>query len=1064
MGFAKTNVTRLGAASGLLTCYIQQDTGHASGVHTAGLSGPGGALTYEMRTYQYDYSPNPPPPWPDYELRMYATATATGGGGVSAEETLTGLWVYNNLPPPDTGYEWTGNASEGYAAATELDSLNLYKWRDLDGELPVFSGGPTSATSPLHGAMRSVWGCTDGDTYSTSADSGVVGASDSDAGNTLTPTTGTWDYPGMSIALGVSTTPGYDVTGLIAEWTGVTYLGETVDFTGIDETTNGLRILGSVGTLQLYVVDRSLVPGGGYSFGFTYGAPLDVSYDLVLLDWDAAYASATGYYGDDYVFSIPNDDGYGRKLVAASYQAEVRYLLRSWVTEQRPWDMYIALDAAWASEQDELVDPDDLPCVIEERGLAMTLGVGEEWVDWVWLGLNIRRAHETSIQFPSDATDWPSTWGTVSGGLTVVNAGAAPRITTVTVAPAASGGAITRTLNHDDLDWLLSTAVGEGLDTYGAPDMFMYWHHSGPNDNGAPATGADVTSAMQYVVWRLDCDSEEAATLQLTVEYSTATVAWTHDNADDPVVTWTTGLTVVKSLSIADAAGQSVYFDIAAAADVNLMRIDSLELSGFNGVGADWDFVINDLVFVCSEPDGAVETGKTTFTATMPRPDDGGMPLSYTWFRLTCDGQRGALIPDEIRSPLGDNGIIGVDYRVTGATNVSRMMELHTLYGHLARLEGIEVEGITDLLDPGPQANCQNGQTEYDAAFVDAAANDMLDGDLWSGDVGETTDLPLTDDGNYTNVPVRVRVGRSYMASGTTLPIIVRKRIHGNLHGCVRSAGARVYDDEVYTFEKPVGGTVADAVNLGHEHTDKWGRWSRDTMSGGRENRLIGVSLTSDAADVATWYSTLNELRRWIGTEGEDWWQPNMCVDGAGLCWVVARNSTGAVWTWLWDADTNLPVQTGQPFSDAGYERPTITAGSDGALLVAATKGGNMLFSRSRTRAKSWAVVTTATIGLGLENGDAKNRNGVTYVCGWAANEIIFRASSATALTLEVLYDDGTPYTELVVCAADPGGDPTPWSTIQRIDDGCVRIAVGIGGDIKFYECRNYADGFTEVT
>ena len=87
MAFAKTSLSRSGGVSGTLTCYIQQDTGHASGVHTAGLSGPGGALTYEMRTYEYDYSPNPPPPWPDFELRMYATAVASGGGGASAEET-----------------------------------------------------------------------------------------------------------------------------------------------------------------------------------------------------------------------------------------------------------------------------------------------------------------------------------------------------------------------------------------------------------------------------------------------------------------------------------------------------------------------------------------------------------------------------------------------------------------------------------------------------------------------------------------------------------------------------------------------------------------------------------------------------------------------------------------------------------------------------------------------------------------------------------------------------------------------------------------------------------------
>lgn len=97
----------------------------------------------------------------------------------------------------------------------------------------------------------------------------------------------------------------------------------------------------------------------------------------------------------------------------------------------------------------------------------------------------------------------------------------------------------------------------------------------------------------------------------------------------------------------------------------------------------------------------------------------------------------------------------------------------------------------------------------------------------------------------------------------------------------------------------------------------------------------------------------------------------------------------------------------------------------------------------------------------GLQYGALTTRFGMTHAVGWASDEVRYAASSRTDYAREVL----TGVAEyLVVCAAVvTTGDPPP-TTVEVQDDGAILVGVHDTPSFKLYRCRNYADGFAEVT
>lgn len=840
----------------------------------------------------------------DTDIELHGSAAAHGRIPPFYGEAIIGTSheVYHvppPTPPPLSDLTFSLPSTTAHGITVTSDPLHLFKYvdrahalRDDDGNF-IYEDGPHEACSPIQGATFYAWG--NRESYTDAVATDVV--SDTWTGLTMEPvrtrtSLGTGTLGAITVGLQLSAKPINQYEGTVVIAQSITYMGTACSFDGYDESSGGCRCVGSGSTLTLTIEDWASIPTNGVGFTATIFNPVTIAEDYQLLNWDATYDT-------DGCFDVPADDGNGTKTAGPSYTAVRTFQTNSWSDSSNVFEWEPTLNSAWATANDEDVTPVDPKCVIDEYGLDMSD------FGWYWQGLGVRRKHEVSVQYPSDAVDWPSLWVAGSGDLTVEHATATPWLTSVLVATTANGAAITRTLMHDDsnfLHWLL------GFDEYGAPDCYMWWVHSGPGSPNIPVgstgytTGCDVWCWMQYPILRLDYDSQVAANLTLTVTYATLQVTDNHltdaTRRDEIEFNWTQGQTVSATLAIAAGTGLSIYADLAAAADVNMMRVDSIEISGFIGdpaFPAGWSFVINNLALVASYPDGSTEVGKATLTATMPRPS-GGLPLSYTWFRLTTDGQRAWLMPDEIVCPLGDNGIAAVRYiRTPLGIILDSMMELHTLYGHIARTEGMEVDGITDLLNPVSQVNCVNGNADYDAAFVDANNYDMLSGDLMCGDVVETMDQELTDDGNYTVVLVTPRVGKVYLASGVPggIPIRVRKRIRGNLHGVARTGGARWGGATVFLHEKEIGEAASTAVSLGSETTDAHGRYSRDTLSGYRENREGGVSLSDDPTTVAGWYSTLNELRRWLGVTGGSAWL-DACSDKETAQVMLVAQAQGA--------------------------------------------------------------------------------------------------------------------------------------------------------------------------
>jgi len=1072
VAYAQTNVDAPGTFSGSFIIYALDETwvpawvpadelyGSVSGT----IAGPGG--TVGIRVERHAVNPyDPPHTFPDYEVRIYGTANA---GTLPPPESyrVAGTWKWTGgMPPPQSNVQWeySGDTDTSEACEGSCETLHLYKQRIAVDPLP---GELSYVCHPLQLEMHYAWGNVDG--YTDACGSSIE--TDSVSSKTMTPSDGTRSLPSLVIGLGIQPTLS-GVSGVVAKWEDLTYLGYSVDLSGYSYEGNGVTAEGSGDTLTLTVVDATEIPSGGAGVSLTIYAPVIVDFDLRGFDWDREYSGSgsyysgdTGYAGAGMMFQVPRNypdplSGDMYDEVNSPFVERRIYWAYSWdTTYERLWEVAPTMLAAWATANDENPSPSDLPCTIEERGLDHTLSEGEDWADWQWEGFQVGRSASLNVQKPSDATSLPSAWTTSTPGMAVSQDG---EITTVDISSSVENGSISRTFktaptagsDADYYEWL----VGDGLDTYGLPAVYRYLLH---------LQTCDIWNWCQYPILAIGYDSDKAVTLTLRVLYSDLTIIDTRvtgsTRTEDYIaggVQRTSGQVLEYDVEFGAGAG-TVYVDLAWAQDIKLQHVDGIEFTGFDGDG-DWQWKLTSLKLVATTPDGT-GSGKTTATVTFPRPS-GGLPICYIAFRTTADGQRCCNPPDEAVTLCDEEGLDFCD-RLTGVSSgviLDRMVELSSWFITLARQEGMLVDTVTDpTSDDYSGFACDPSHATYQAAFWDADENDMLSGTLYTGDVCETFDLEVASDGTETVVPVKPRVGCVYLAAGVPIPCVVRKHVRGNTHGCVRDGTGRVADISVYSFERnPANGTI---VALQTDTTDAWGRWSRKGLGGGREQWRIAATTTDSSAGITSWLKVYNELRQWVGSFDESLWYPNLDIDGGGVAWIAATDGDTIVHVGYLDPKATETVWVEKPFGGArGYAWPSIACLDDGGVLVAATHNEGTVLARSRDRGATWSTITMG-IGSGYQYGDICYRHGITYVCGWQNDAIRFQASGAEALTGEDLIV-GTD--ELTVCTAVVNsGDEIPRSSIVTADDRGVVVAVSQDGVLTYYRCRSYGSGFVEVT
>jgi len=495
------------------------------------------------------------------------------------------------------------------------------------------------------------------------------------------------------------------------------------------------------------------------------------------------------------------------------------------------------VNAAWAAANYENVDPTDLPCTIEESGLGCDPEVE-------WEGFAVRRSAAVGVQKPADASALPSLWNPLVD--TRVEQGTI--ITEVYIQPGATAASVRRTLLEDYFRLYITST---GIATYGLPGAYRNLKHQAESD---------VWNWENYKFLELSYTSGHAQRIWLTVEYWANTVTDSHVTGGERVTDFLnenpsrTLQSVAFAIDIIQTEPSQIataYIDLAMPDLPELRHVYRLTLSGFeNETESEWLFCIVDLRLVQRNPTSGAETGLTDAKITFARPD-GGLPISYTGFTATAEGDRCCRPPDQIHTLCGEAGLDFCE-RLTGSgsgTILDFMRTLPEWFTELNRQEGFSVSGAGD--SPMP---CQFGHSTYDAAFVDADGNDMLGGTLYTGDVQEQIDTVIGTD--PTVLPVLPRVGTVYLAAGTPITCKVIKRVHGSAHGLMHSGGVRAGPDETVALWEQNTGLITTCL------TDDWSRWAFKGKPGVRELLALGIS-TSEDAEPATWVQIYNELRVW---------------------------------------------------------------------------------------------------------------------------------------------------------------------------------------------------------
>ena len=946
----------------------------------------GPECTYEFGTATNTGGSSPPPPvYSYYSLDMIASASVDNGATTvtDTDEVASVTLVTYEVDPGEGDWSvYSETIDEEWSATAELSLGPLYLYKGSgSGIQKEVNADLNNPTHPLHFWVAYAWGTrgpaeqSPADTYSKYADAGYGTAEDSSSGHTKTasrptdangvptPGGGTAEpFSSISIWLTIVNPTSTSISGDVAKWTDLKYYDgttyTTLDLTGHSSSYSWGSVVGGNGTLTMTVTDYTNLPTGTpVSSTVTIEPPVIVTYDLEAYDWADAYSGAE--------FTITDTDGTSLD-VGRGYASTLTYeydLATS--TDRRIWVVSPTIASAWATTNNEIVDPSDARCTIEERGLTGATG------DWDWAGFDVKRDASLSVQLPSDAGgSLPSAWVAQDGYISVGQSG---KTTTLTISGAATSSAVKRTLQSD---YFTTRLTESNLNSVGIPKAYQLTEHT---------AGDDIWCWSQFPFLRFTYQSSAAQTVTFRLQNTTVT-----DMADDHLSGSERAQNIVSDYETASAEHEwtvafpasaidaTVVVDLWVPSDVHMFHVDWIELDGFSGGSSGETFTLKDIELLGWNPTSETAAGKTTAKIVFPRPDSSALPISYTGATFTADGTLAVRPPDQIRTKCSEAGLDFCNYirdRTTADIN-DKIRDLSYWFELLDGQEGMSVDYTTT-------PHTVNGQTEYDAAFVDTDGNDMLGGTLHCGDVKEAFDLAVnTSASSYTNVPTCVRVGRIYLAAGITTDCRVRKHIRGNLHGLVRSNAGRRYGNglTVSCWENQSGTYVQCASTA----TDNWSRYA--FTDGGREAFTL-VAVAGLVAPTSGGTQTYNEVRAW-----------QSIVEYLQSCGRVALTppAPSGLQVYVYSTDSVLYACV-SPNAGASWLTavqvssgccPSVAWSPDGSLVLAFVQrsGGTPTVYTSEWRGEGWDTPVELISGVDCPGHCVARHGGLMWLVGLVAN------------------------------------------------------------------------------
>jgi len=713
----------------------------------------------------------------------------------------------------------------------------------------------------------------------------------------------------------------------------------------------------------------------------------------------------------------------------------------------------IAINQAWALAQVEMQRGEtlnDLWVILDGWPLDLTARTLEPYWRSVFVMDHVASLNvvDPPVTAERPTAFRPADWAG-SGGLTVDEADN----DLWTVALGASDPEATLDLVDIRIDRLtaIKAAAASGYAASGLPEGYLYTAANRDENYPEPADGKTRENPTYWACYRFArfaLNVPVACTLEVRIDYDEITISDSHVTGSQRLedLEWTFLPRIVSySLPFATTGSQTVDVDLLAGAEelegAKFHRVRKVTISGFP-TDAEREFKFESLTLI-EHPDHSFCYCK--------RVD----PWTYTevGFSAVIDGAVNALaLPDNFHQNVEDG--LGVINWLIGAETGQDLSVAFTL------------DAISHILDNTEGLTCEFDDTDWDAHTLDGDSNRLCDSRPWHPKEAEARDkAAATDNWDWH---IAMRVGRFTIVRGLKYDFHADKILQEGLHGDTFTDGVLTDGVTVYVWKRAVGETIW--TSAGSCTSNDLGYYSigslRVLASQGAtyEDDVLyqyGVSLTNDA-DAVTLVGSGHQ-REWIARRvlGLPLWYPNLDIDAGGVIWVAAANGAGRVYVGYMDPKDTEPHWVTLPWGGAaGYAWPAIACCDDGSLLVAATIDGGMVIQRSRDRGAAWSAVM-ADLGSTYEYGDICQRNGVTYCCGWESDHVRFAASSETDLSEEAL---AVGVTELDVCdAAVAEGAEKPRSSIVVADDRGVVVAVSQDGDLRFYRCRSYSAGFSEV-
>lgn len=902
----------------------------------ADLNGCGVAMSIDVRHEDAEGNPS------ETMTRVYAILDIVANPsedpevGSIQQEFLVGVGVLSDITEL---WEWTWNDSGSPVIEYDITITPLWrtKLRQVNSDrIPVDPDGPSSPCHAVHFDEVDAW-------VSDETTECTVTAGGFDLTRPFE-----WDespeLPAATVAAGCAVptvTPetwpsGAVVTHGVTEYTALADpdamemdFEQTTSFGAATGSGNSLTV-----TLDGDPVTSSLSASG------TRQADKYGTFDLQIANWAEAYSWAE--------LTLPvAPDGSPTEDVGAPYSAQRVYKEASWWSYARPTYIRPLVASAWAATADEVVDPTDYECELEESGLdadpSPTYDCGV---------LTIRREPAVSVDHPADVTTPASEW-------------------------VLDGTTLSREL-VDNYPWLLSKTTGEGYDTIGPPQNYEWLRHWSDADATALSTYVtDVCNWANFGFLKLTYTSDAAMTLALSVVNRVYTITDPHVTGGDRKTgfAWSTADTEhqLGNVEIAVGTSEVVYIDLQRGSDRLLQHVLTVTFEGVTG----GTLTIEDLELVAYNPTTEVEgVGRLDLLASYRRVDPSSeLPLDYVGYRGTAEGARALIAPDETEDRTNEQGLRCVE-RLTGSGTgeiLDHLVELDAVATNLAHQEGLVVDGYGDSPPPW-----ESGAAAFDAAFEDAEANLQL-GTLYASDVAEVYDGVLsTHATTLSAVIVRPRVGRLRWAAGRDNQIVVRKVLRGNLHGLVRDgSGNRVANESVTLWEVDVAeGTPVSAAS---QVTDDWGRFLFSGLGGFREERygLAGATALGEpsTSSLSGWYQVRNRGRDWqplvvtIVTPGHDGicmtyspWGTVVIARGYGIRWPSEPASGPGLLVDRYSRFENgglLPAETVQAHATRRFPGLHVHAG--GRLWLVAEDGADIVLMDSAARGSSGSDVDLLT-------------------------------------------------------------------------------------------------------